>query len=232
MKTTYACQVQQKLTDQIAVGGMHTFINPYSYLALRRSPGAIGAIDNVLVDGQLMVTILKFLRVTNLKRVSFDMTSLAKSVFEAAQVSGQSIYFVGSTSEQIESAIENIKRVYPRLKIAGVRNGYFLGEADEDDEVLRITASGAEVVVVGMGAVKQELFLSKLKNSGWAGTGYTCGGFLHQTASGVKYYPDWMNKLNLRWLYRIYDEPKLIKRYMLEYPVSIFFMLKDFGFGK
>ncbi|MEC7527357.1 MAG: glycosyltransferase, partial [Bacteroidota bacterium] len=42
-------------------------------------------------------------------------------------------------------------------------------------------------------------------------------GFLHQSFQNTDYYPNWVNKLNVRWLYRIYNEPKLIKRYTIDY---------------
>ena len=78
-----------------------------------------------------------------------------------------------------------------------------------------------------MGTPKQEEFLLDLSQAGWKGTGYTCGGFLHQTAQNIKYYPKWIDLFNLRAIYRIYDEPRLIKRYMLEYPIALIYILSD-----
>ena len=73
----------------------------------------------------------------------------------------------------------------------------------------------------------QEQFLIDLQKSGWQGVGYTCGGFLHQTAKGIQYYPKWVNRLGLRAFYRMYDEPQLIKRYFIEYPKAIVIILGD-----
>ena len=79
-----------------------------------------------------------------------------------------------------------------------------------------------------MGTPFQEQFLVDLKNLGWIGAGYTCGGFIHQTAANIKYYPEFFNTYNLRWLYRMIDEPKLIKRYLILYPKSTFLFFFDF----
>ena len=78
-----------------------------------------------------------------------------------------------------------------------------------------------------MGTPLQEQFLIDLQKSGWVGKGYTCGGFLHQTANGIQYYPKWINRLGLRAFYRMYDEPQLIKRYFIDYPQAICIIVFD-----
>ena len=85
-----------------------------------------------------------------------------------------------------------------------------------------------DIIVCGMGAPLQEQLLVDLQNIGWIGTGYTCGGFLHQIASNIQYYPIWTDKYHLRWAYRIYDEPKLFKRYFWEYPKFLMVFIYDY----
>lgn len=84
-----------------------------------------------------------------------------------------------------------------------VRNGYFSNE-DEYMETVNGMLDSA-IVVVGMGAGKQEKFLRDLRSSGWKGTGFTCGGYFDQyvDANGERYYPVIVDKMNLRWLYRL-----------------------------
>ena len=74
------------------------------------------------------------------------------------------------------------------------------------------------------------LFINHIKylsKYNWQGIGYTCGGFLHQTANHIQYYPHWINRLGLRAFYRIYDEPKLFKRYFIDYPFAICIIIYD-----
>jgi N-acetylglucosaminyldiphosphoundecaprenol N-acetyl-beta-D-mannosaminyltransferase len=71
-----------------------------------------------------------------------------------------------------------------------------------------------DIVIVGMGAIAQERFLLGLKQAGFSGKGFTCGGFIHQTASNkIDYYPRWVDKLNLRFLYRMLKESYTRQRY-------------------
>ena len=61
----------------------------------------------------------------------------------------------------------------------------------------------------------QEKFLLKVKKMGYQGIGFTCGGFVHQTAMNrMHYYPDWVDKMNLRFVYRMYKEKHTRTRYL------------------
>ena len=201
-----------------------TFVNPYSYLFLRKSE--IFSKFNIEIDGILLVTILNFFRLGNFTRASFDMTSLAGKIFNAASEKGEGVYIVGSKKEEIEKAVENIRNKFSNLQIIGFNHGYL---SDEARKVLieNIIESRCQIVICGMGVIKQEQFLFDLYRNGWTGVGYTCGGFIHQTAKQLNYYPDWVDKFNLRWLYRLLDEPKLAYRYFVVYPYSILILVLD-----
>ncbi len=49
----------EALSDAITEGDNHTFINLYSYLVLRKQTKLSASMDNILVDGQLMVVVMK-----------------------------------------------------------------------------------------------------------------------------------------------------------------------------
>lgn len=204
------------------------FLNPHSYMILRDHPYLFAATAKVGIDGQLLVKILSIFWSRHIDRVSFDMTSLAPRVFHDAAVSCKSVYIIGSTQANLDRAVSVLVEKFPKLDICGSRNGYFLSDADRNRALRDVMDSKASVLICGMGAPHQERFLHELRSLGWTGTGYTCGGFLHQTArKGARYYPGWIDRFQLRWLYRIYDEPKLFKRYFFGYPIAVLFIIKD-----
>ena len=201
-----------------------TFLNPFSYILLRKNKKQL-KFFNIKIDGFLLVILLNIFGL-KVKRESFDMTSLAPIIFKDAIKNNQSIYFIGTKVELIDKAINNIKIQYPNLNICGYRDGYF--EENERTSILRmITSLNPDYVICGMGAIKQENFLLDLTKYKWQGIGYTCGGFLHQTANDIQYYPHWINRLGLRAFYRMYDEPKLVKRYFIDYPLAICIIIYD-----
>lgn len=220
--------MQFSFVDTSEKGKIHTFLNPYSYLVIRDNRELLNAFDHVLVDGQLMVRFLSVFGIAKVQRKSFDMTSLAPVVFGEAEVSQEKVFLVGTTPDAIEQAVAKLKVAYPKLNIVGYHHGYLDKDDIANDVTSTINSVAADIVIVGMGAPRQEKFLLRLKQSGWNGTGFTCGGFFHQTSTKIDYYPKWIDKFNLRWMYRIYDEPKLITRYFILYPWALCLMLWDF----
>jgi N-acetylglucosaminyldiphosphoundecaprenol N-acetyl-beta-D-mannosaminyltransferase len=212
--------------SQPIYNGDTTFLNPFSYLQIRKNKHLAKPMMNVEIDGGLLVLLLRIFLGWKVERCSFDMTSLAPKVFKKAEETGQSLYFVGSKQEEITQALNVIKAEFPKLNIIKYRNGYFAGD-EWQEEIGDVADLNPDIVIVGMGTPIQERFLIDLRKKGWSGAGFTCGGFLHQTAKGIQYYPKWIDKLNLRWMYRIYDEPKLFKRYTLDYTKFLFVFAYD-----
>ena len=194
---------------------IYTFLNPVSYLTALDNKDLFNQFDGIFADGSLLVAAIKLLYGTKVTRRRFDMTSLAPQLFEYAENSGKTIYIVASKQEETEKAIEIFKERYPNLKFAGYRNGYFSNEEEQEKEAAYITQLNPDFLIVGMGALMQEKFLLKVKNAGYQGIGFTCGGFVHQTSKNeIDYYPKWIDKLNLRFIYRMYKEKHTRKRYL------------------
>ena len=217
---------KQKRKENIEKG-LTTFINPFSYLFFRKNLNLFNEFDNLLIDGAALVYLLRIVGIKT-SRYSFDMTSLAPEVFKKAIKENKTVYFIGSSQESINGFMDVIKLNYIELLVVGFRNGFFKDENEREKTLSNIMFQNPDIVISGMGTPLQELFLVDLKKQGWRGDGYTCGGFIHQTANRFDYYPRFYNKYNLRWLYRMVDEPKLIKRYFLLYPKSIILFFLDF----
>jgi len=196
--------------------GIVTYVNPYSYLKLRKNI-KLDSIDFITSDGIVIKILSRFFLKRSVQRLSPDFSSYFKELFLDAVSKKSTVFLIGAKPELIDTSVQNIKNKFPLLNIVGYRHGFFENEIDMDDQVLEMTFLNPDLVIVGMGAPLQEKYLIKLKESNWNGNGYACGGFLHQTNKSVEYYPEWMNKMNLRWLYRIYCEPKLIRRYTVDY---------------
>lgn len=196
-------------------GRAYTFLNPVSYLSALDNKELFAKFDGIFADGSILVSAIKLLYGKNVTRRSFDMTSMAPVLLDFANRNGKSVYIVASRQEQVEQAVEIFKERYPNLIFAGYRNGYFSSESEMDVEARKIAELNPDFVIVGMGILMQERFLLKVKDAGFKGIGFTCGGFIHQTAKNeIDYYPDWVDRTNLRFVYRMYKEPHTRKRYL------------------
>lgn len=193
---------------------VYTCINPYSYHIVRKNKQLYDNMDGLFVDGMFLCLLIKIFWGKTIPRLSFDMVGIAKDLFVAfnSKDKNESIYFIGAHQEAIEGTIAQIRKTYPDLSICGYRNGYFKDDNDKLSAIDKIIESKADFAIIGMGSPIQEQFALELKQRGFKGIIFTCGGFLHQTSMRMNYYPDWVNKYNLRAFYRLAHEKGMFKR--------------------
>ena len=144
------------------------------------------------------------------------MSSMAGPVLRDSISHKEGVFFLGAKDGEIERSMATIKEAFPELNIVGFHHGYIKGK--ELDVIDDIIASGAKVCIIGMGAPMQDEIAVKLKQRGFVGTAYTCGGFIHQTQEGIISFPEWTNKLRMRWLYRLFTQKGMLKRLIETYP--------------
>ena len=213
-------------------GMIYSFLNPVSYIDSLKHKELFSKMDGLYADGLILVAAIKLLYGVKVSRCSFDMTSLAPKLFNYAADNGKSVYIVASKQEQVERAVEIFRERYNNINIIGYRNGFFADDAEKDIEALNISKRNPDFLIVGMGAIVQEDFLLRVKEAGYQGIGFTCGGFIHQTSKNeIDYYPAWIDRYNLRFLYRMWKEPHTRKRYLkagFVFPIK-FLLEKVFG---
>ncbi|CAM3454806.1 MULTISPECIES: WecB/TagA/CpsF family glycosyltransferase [Halomonas] len=197
-----------------------SFINPFSLgvVAQELSSEECAKIK-FYADGIAIVIYARLFKNKKITRTSFDDTSLAPVVFNHALQQNSTVTLVGGTEDNIQKAKMLLEIKYPGLQVVLARSGYF--NSDDEYKLFLKQSNSTDILIVGMGAGKQERVLLDMRESGWKGTGFTCGGYLDQLveAKGLDYYPELVNKLHLRWLYRIFKEPRrLSKRYFKDYP--------------
>ncbi len=194
---------------------IYTFLNPVSYLTALDHRNVFSRFDGIFADGSILVSAVRMCYGKQVTRRSFDMTSLAPELFSFAEKHKKTIYIVASQQEQVEQAIRIFKHRWQGLNFTGYRNGYFNSEKEMEEEAKKIASQQPDFLIVGMGVLVQETFLLKVREAGFQGIGFTCGGFIHQTAKNeIDYYPDWADRMNLRFLYRMYKEKHTRKRYL------------------
>lgn len=141
---------------------------------------------------------------------------IACEVLDRIKGTSRSVFLFGGKPGVAEIAKEKLEERYPGLKIAGMRNGYFKPE-EEQEIVDQINESGAELVFVCLGAPKQELWIDKYKNSLKASVAMGVGGSLDVFAGTAMRAPEFYCKHGLEWLYRLMKQPSRAGR-MLALP--------------
>jgi exopolysaccharide biosynthesis WecB/TagA/CpsF family protein len=133
------------------------------------------------------------------------------------------VYFYGSTPDVLERLVRATRAEYEGLVIAGHEPSRF-GMATPDDLDLiglRIRASGARIVFVGLGCPRQEVFVSAMRER--IGVPALAVGAAFDYHAGTRPEPPlWIQRAGLQWLWRLAAEPRrLWRRYLLLNPAYL-----------
>lgn len=207
--------LRRSLREQTSL--LLTFVNPHAW-RIEAETGEharrLRQFDLVLPDGIGVVHVLRQLHDPSAGRFSFDATSLYPPVLGAMQEVGASLLVVGARPGVAERALARMRAAFPGVHYLACHDGY-RDWAELEREILDRRPA---VVLCGMGAPHQERFMLRLKEAGYGGVLISCGGFLDQLAEADRYYPAWIDRHDLRWLYRLYKEPRrLWRRYAVDY---------------
>jgi len=171
--------------------------------------------DLVTPDGVGVVWASKFNKIKIKERV--DGCNLCMHLFSKMNDNRKTAYFLGGAPGVAEKAKKNIEKKYPGLKIVGVNDGYF-NEEKEKLIIDEINQLQPDLLLVGMGAPKQEQWISTYKPILKCRAAIGVGGSLDVFAGNVKRAPKFWVKLNLEWLYRLITEPRKRFKRQLKLP--------------
>lgn len=173
---------------------------------------AIRAADIVLNDG-IGIKIGSWF--TSVKiRENLNGTDFIPKLLQQASQDQKSVFFMGGKEGVAEKATQNLKKNIPDLCVRGCSDGYF----SNDQEVIdRINQSKADILVVGMGVPRQELWISQHKSQlKYVKLAIAGGAILDFLSGQIPRAPKWMRILSLEWLFRLYIEPqRLWRRYLV-----------------
>jgi len=195
----------------------------YNTDALTRQ--AMDAAEYIHADGQGVVLASRWLTSAPIPE-RCATTDFFHDAARAAEQEGLSFYFLGGAEAENAAAVAEAQRLYPRLKIAGRRNGYWKPE-EEAAVVATIQATQPDVVWINLGKPKQEEFCLKYRDALQGVTWFkTCGG-LYKFLGGIdKRAPLWMQKIGFEWFYRMMCEPRrLFWRYLVTNNQAIWYTL-------
>lgn len=196
----------------ICVANVHTTVTAHEDEAYRHiQNGAVMA----LPDGGPLSKFSRSHGYAGAQRVTGP--DLMREVLRLSAEKGWRHYFYGSTEETLTLLRENIEKRYPGTQIAGMYSPPFRELTPQEDAqiVKQINDTKPDFVWVGLGAPKQERWMAAHKDRVQA-LMIGVGAAFDYEAGNIQRAPQWMQKHNLEWLYRLMQDPKrLLKRYLL-----------------
>lgn len=123
--------------------------------------------------------------------------------------SGRTLYLLGSQPGVAEAAAVNLQKKHPGLQICGTHHGYFTEVAPVLEEINRVKP---DVLFVCLGAPKQERFMDQYMNRLDTHFLIGLGGSLDVFSGTLRRAPKWIQNCGMEWLYRIFQNPKRLRR--------------------
>jgi N-acetylglucosaminyldiphosphoundecaprenol N-acetyl-beta-D-mannosaminyltransferase len=196
--------------DYMCVSNVHTTVTAYEDNNYRKiQNGGIMAIP----DGGPLSTVGHKRGYKNMQRTTGP--SYMGEIFKVSVEKGYRHYFYGSTDETLEKLSQTLKREYPGIQIVGMYSPPFRPLNEDEDKAIieKIDETNPDFVWIGLGAPKQERWMAEHQGK--------TSGFMVGVGAGFDYFagnieraPEWMQKSDLEWLYRLFQDPRrLFKRY-------------------
>ena len=205
--------------------------NVHSVMSARRDEmlaRAISTADIATPDGVPVVWALRWTTDHGDQERVYGPELMRRALLDAG--GGLHHYLYGSTPETLEVLQRRIGEFAPDADVVGAESPPFrqLTDDEEAEALDRIRSSGANVVWVGLGMPKQELWMDavapRLPGITLVGVGAAFD-FLAGTKAQA---PPWMQKAGLEWLFRLSQEPRrLWRRYIWNNPAYLMLLARQ-----
>lgn len=170
----------------------------------------------ILADGHPIIWASRLLKQPLPERV--PGSELVPALFDSFNQRGHlKVFLLGAGPGVAETAATNMKSTWPNIETVGLYSppmGFENDDAQCETILAKIAACQPDVVIVGLGAPKQELWVHRFCDRIDAQVALCVGATIDFLAGEKKRAPLWMQKTGLEWVHRMCSEPqRLVKRY-------------------
>ena len=211
-----------------------TYLNPNYVVAAEKDPAlaaAINEFDLVLADGVGVLLGARLLDIPVPLRLSTDRVCLGLFGECTKRSVPFRVFLLGSRPGIAEKAAVTLRMSFPIVTVVGTHHGWF--DPCEDGRICEmINSSCPDMLLVGLGTPRQQFWVSAHASALQCPVIMTGGGYLDNLSESVAYYPKWVDRAGLNWLWRLCTEPKHVwRRYTLEAAAFSGLLLKEYKRG-
>jgi N-acetylglucosaminyldiphosphoundecaprenol N-acetyl-beta-D-mannosaminyltransferase len=207
----------------------HVVVNVDKLVKASRDPELRGIINEcalINVDGMPVVWASRLLGKPLKERVAG--VDLFEALMRRAGEKGWRVFLLGAKEEVVSKVASTYQHKYPKLVLAGYRNGYWKGEAEEAQVAAQIRDAKPDLLFVAISSPKKEQFLGRYQAEMKIPFAMGVGGTFDVAIGHVKRAPVWMQKSGLEWFYRFLQEPRrMFRRYFIEDMAFVWLFLKE-----
>lgn len=193
----------------IVASGMHGIMEAHKDPQFKE---VVNTADLFVADGISLVWAARLRGHALKKRVPGP--TLMSRFLELASRKGYKVFFYGDTQETLDLLTAKLEQKYEQLNIVGAYSPPFRQLTDEEDReiVSMINESKADVVWIGLGLPKQELWMHEHRASLTVPISVGVGAAFKFESGAVTRAPGWIGELGFEWAWRLAQEPGRIWR--------------------
>lgn len=208
----------QNVTDFLKEDKHHIICTPNAEIMMKsykdsELKGILNEADMVVADGAGVVLASKILGCPLKERIAgYD---LVQKILQLTLDKKIRVYLLGGAPDIAKQAIEKNSSCRG-IEFVGYHDGYF--KKEQEDEIIKsINDANTDILLVGLGAPKQEKWISRNKDKLNVKVSIGVGGSFDVMAGNVKRAPKFFQEHGLEWFYRLCKQPKRFIR-MLDLP--------------
>jgi N-acetylglucosaminyldiphosphoundecaprenol N-acetyl-beta-D-mannosaminyltransferase len=217
--------IVSRKSHQVCIANVHTVVTSIKDKELRD----INNYSLPTMDGLPLIWYARSVHKAHIKeRVCGP--ELMLSCLDKGRVKGWKHFFFGSTETILSDLVNAMQSRYPGVDIVGWHSPPFrpLSDAEDKQIIDLINQHQPDFLWVGLGAPKQEKWIASHLPYIHAPVQIGVGAAFDFHSGHVRRAPVWMQKSGFEWLYRISQDPRLIKRYCSTNPVYLVLFFRDY----
>ena len=185
--------------------------------------------DHCYIDGMPVRWLLVLLGIRSVNAPRFSLMDEFSSLLRYATEKKWVVFYLGSSNDVARRAQLRCNREFPELNIQ------FCDGYQSSDAVLvdRINTLAPDLLLVGMGMPRQEVWLLEYIDQLDVGVATHAGGTLDYYVGEQAKPPRWMSDAGFAWVYRLVHNPRrLWRRYLFEPCMLLWPLIKLWWAGR
>jgi N-acetylglucosaminyldiphosphoundecaprenol N-acetyl-beta-D-mannosaminyltransferase len=121
------------------------------------------------------------------------------------------LFIFGGREQIAKQAQRNVEQEYPHVRVVGTYSpplGFETRHSDNEQAVAAVAAADADIVLVALGAPRQELWCHRERARLRCGAALCLGATVDFVAGAIPRAPPWMRRVGLEWVFRVAREPR------------------------
>ena len=219
-----SCEPVDQVVDRIAAAALARsgcsvfFANAHTLNTAYERPGfrdVMARADMVLNDGIGVQVAGRLAGLSGLENQ--NGTDLAPAVCRLGASHGLRLFWLGGQPGHAEEAAAAMARLAPGVEVAGHHHGYF-DESELATVCAHIRESRPHIVFVSLGNPLQEEWIDKNLDQLGGAVVMGVGGLVDHMSGHLGRVPEPMRRLGFEWMYRMFQQPWVWRRYVLGIP--------------